>query len=151
MFGRKPVVPRPHIFIDVDGTISPNQYPDDEYFYSDWNGGHYFSSQLREELMQLPAEKVWLTGWGVDAEDTFQCGWQTLSGDRSRGNLWKYHAIQDFLKRNAVSKLVWMDDEISKWQDKMPQFSVSSMKICPLINKGLSEHHLFLVKKFLIE
>lgn len=150
MFGKRTAA-RPYIFLDVDGTISPSQFPQDDYFYSSWNGGHYFSSELREQLSLLPAEKIWLTGWGQEAEDTFQCGWKTLKGDRSRGDLWKFFAIQEFIESHAVSKIVWLDDEIEKWQEAMPAFSASSLKISPLIHLGLSQHHLLIVKNFLLE
>lgn len=149
MFGLRKVVLRPVVFVDVDGTISPSQYPQDEYFYSSWNGGHYFPTELRAALNALPAEKIWLTGWGEEAEDTFNCGWRTLAGDRELGDLWKYHAIREYEEANAVSKIVWLDDEISLWQPKMKDFSARTLKIATQASKGLSPQHLLLVNKFL--
>ena len=101
--------------------------------------------------MALPAEKIWLTGWGEEAEDTFSCGWRTLAGDRGTGDLWKYYAIEKFLAEEAVSKIIWFDDELEAWNDKMPSFPIPTMKISPLLSKGLSTHHLLLARKFLLE
>lgn len=150
MLFRRAKPQKAYVFIDVDGTISPNQYPEGDYFCSDWNGCHYFSSKFREQLSLLPAEKIWLTNWEEDAEETFQCGWRTLTGNREQGDLWKYFALQQFIETHQVSKLVWLDDEIVKWQTSIPPFTVPTLKISPPSYLGLSEDDLLTVQDFLL-
>lgn len=131
--------PKSLVLVDVDGTISPSSYPvtSSDYYFSEWNGGHHFSAVLKEELQALPAKKMWLTGWGDSAEETFECGWETLDSERS-SDAWKVDALEEYLKSHKFDKVVWFDDETDKWAWEIAQKLPGVITITTDASKGLT-------------
>lgn len=138
------------VLVDVDGTVSPSQYGNlaGDYYFSSWNGGHYFSSLLRADLEALPAEKMWLTGWGVEAEDVFQCGWKTVTGVNNYSQ-WKLDAVLDLESRMNVRRIVWFDDEHDLWSARFSEVQSELLPISTDFRIGLGPEELSRARAFL--
>lgn len=146
------------ILVDVDGTISPCQYPlvdeQSEFFYSEINGYHFFPEELRRELSSLPGQKMWLTAWGAEAEVTFHCGWDALEGDDySNGDQWKLDLLLNYLEENQnIGRIVWFDDDIHLWSDRLREIENQGVEL--LIahidpEEGIGADHIRYAKNFL--
>lgn len=120
------------IFLDVDGVISPLTNPPAEDAWGDWVElpGVGFdtpvSKAMADALAALPAERVWLTTWGHDANVylTEPFGWAHLpvaerddAGDATRTGWWKLDAALDWVDTHPeVTAVVWLDDELVEHQ-----------------------------------
>lgn len=145
------------ILVDVDGTISPCQYSladeQSESFYSEMNGYHFFPEELRRELSSLQGKKIWLTAWGLEAETTFHCGWDTIEGEEyPNGDQWKLDLLLNYLEENKnIGRVVWFDDDIDLWSDRLKEIDQDVDLFITHIDpeEGIGPNHIKSAKRFL--
>lgn len=122
--------------LDIDGVLIPcgKLSPEDEMtrVHADYQGTFQVSMPMMQAIDSLPAEKIWLTTWGNEANEAFssifgelpvlkQPNWTpALQHER----WWKTTSLLKWIKAapatgTKVTSVVWFEDEAYNHTDDM--------------------------------
>jgi hypothetical protein len=147
------------VYVDVDGVLCPLPSPRRGAPGWRFGSGVAWRPEVAARLAALPAELVWASTWGAEANTVLAplFGWpqRPVLGRRSSALWWKLAALLADHPRGVP--FVWVDDELDqraaamgrdRFTSRLEALGAPSLLVCPDPTEGLSGQDLDRIERF---
>ena len=161
-------MPKPLLFLDVDGVLNAIPYQRGPDQFDDFQQTRImgvlitYSKKMGERIKALDADVVWLTTWQHKANEHIRhlYGWEEFPvvvahPESYDSPWWKSKTAQRHLE-SSERPLIWIDDDLSYGErsgtlEWLREYSQPKLLICPQPTAGIRPSHLDMIEEWIKE